>query len=105
MWRSVPDPVPALKEQLARTIAERLEGWDLANGAALLRTDAAKLSRIRNGNLGEFSLQRLVRFLAILGDDVTIACTSWEERRVRARYEAAARRNQRLSSRGGGADS
>lgn len=84
MFHPVPDPVPALKAQVAQTIVERLQGWNVAFGAAWLKTDQAKLSRIRNGQLDDFSLQRLLRMLARLGDEVTISFTSREERRIAA---------------------
>ena len=41
------DPVPALKEQLARIIVERLDGWSQSYAGAFIRADRIKLIDIR----------------------------------------------------------
>jgi predicted XRE-type DNA-binding protein len=67
-----PDPVPALKEAVARAIVDRLQGWTQVNAAELLRTDQPRVSDLRNGRLERFSLEKLVRLATRLRGDVTI---------------------------------
>ena len=77
--RANDDPVAALKEQLARAIVERLDGWNQANAAVLLRTDQPRISELRRGRLGAMSLERLVRFAARVRGEVTIE-VAWTTR-------------------------
>jgi predicted XRE-type DNA-binding protein len=75
-----PDPIPPLKDELARIIVERLHGWSQPNAAAIIDTDQPRMSDLRNGRLGRFSLERLIRFAAQLGADVHVTVT-WTNRR------------------------
>jgi predicted XRE-type DNA-binding protein len=54
-----------------RVIASR--GLTQSQAAALLGTDQAKVSLISNGRLAGFSVERLLRFLMALDQDVTIS--------------------------------
>jgi predicted XRE-type DNA-binding protein len=65
-----PDPIPPLKDEIARVVVERLHGWSHGNAAALLHTDQPRMSDLRNGRLGRFSLEQLIRFASRLGADV-----------------------------------
>jgi predicted XRE-type DNA-binding protein len=76
----VPDPIPPLKDELARAVVDRLEGWSQDNAADLLDTDQPRMSDLRNGRLARFSLERLIRFALRLGADVHITVT-WTARR------------------------
>jgi predicted XRE-type DNA-binding protein len=67
-----PDPVPALKERLAREILMLLDGWSQINAGELIRADQARISELRAGHLERFSIERLIRFLVQLGRDVAI---------------------------------
>lgn len=61
-----PDPIPALKAELAREIARIVKGartWDMA---VLVRTHRSELSRIRNGRITRISLETLIRLLSRL---------------------------------------
>ncbi len=79
-------PAEALaKAELARKIAELIAQRRLTQAAAaeLLNVDQPKVSALVRGRLAGFSLDRLVRFLVLLGCDVEIA--------VRPRFRAMSR--------------
>lgn len=70
-----PRPAEALaKAELARKIAELIAERRLTQAAAadLLDIDQPKVSALVRGRLAGFSLDRLVRFLVLLGRDVEI---------------------------------
>jgi predicted XRE-type DNA-binding protein len=80
------DPVAVLKEQLARSVVERLDGWTQANAAELLRTDQPRMSDLRRGRLTRFSLEHLIRLAWRVGGDVRLELTwvtrdPWSSRR------------------------
>jgi predicted XRE-type DNA-binding protein len=64
----------ALKAELVRRIAELLEGERLSQTEAARRLGIAQpdVSRMLNGHLRQFSVERLMRFLVELGNDVEI---------------------------------
>jgi predicted XRE-type DNA-binding protein len=70
-----PDPIPALKQQLAEALVERLEGWTQPMAAELLGTDQPRLSDLRRGKLQRLSLEQLVRFASRLRATVSIDIT------------------------------
>ena len=76
----VPDPIPPLKEQLARAVAEALDGWPQAEAAEIIGTDQPRLSDLRKGRLARFSLEQLIRFGSRAGADVSLSLT-WTARR------------------------
>lgn len=79
-----PRPAEALaKAELARKIGAIIEhrGLTQAAAAAVLEVDQPKVSALIRGRLAGFSLDRLVRFLVLLGHDVEIV--------VKARPRAA----------------
>jgi predicted XRE-type DNA-binding protein len=80
-----PDPVPPLKQVLARAIVEALDGWLQEWAAELLRTDQPRMSDLRAGRLERFSLQQLVRFVARIGGEVTITIRWTSKRYLRLR--------------------
>ena len=70
-----PRPAEALaKAELARKIAVLIakRGLTQASAAELLKIDQPKVSALVRGRLAGFSLDRLVRFLVLLGSDVEI---------------------------------
>ena len=70
-----PRPAEALaKAELARKIAALIAKRGLTQGAAaeVLKIDQPKVSALVRGRLAGFSLDRLVRFLVLLGSDVEI---------------------------------
>ena len=70
-----PDPIPALKQQVAADVVAQLRGWTQPMAAELLRTDQPRVSELRNGKLERFSLERLIRFVARRGGTVSITIT------------------------------
>jgi predicted XRE-type DNA-binding protein len=70
-----PRPAEALaKAELARKIGTLIakRGLTQAAAAELLKIDQPKISALVRGRLAGFSLDRLVRFLVLLGSDVQI---------------------------------
>jgi len=70
-----PRPAEALaKSELARKIGAIIERRGLTQAAAaqVLEIDQPKVSALTRGRLAGFSLDRLVRFLVLLGSDVEI---------------------------------
>jgi predicted XRE-type DNA-binding protein len=64
----------ALKAELARQIAARLEAEALTQTAAAERLGISQpdVSRLLGGNFRQFSVERLMRFLVALGQDIEI---------------------------------
>lgn len=75
----LPDPEhDLLKANLVHTLADiiRLRGLSQKDAADLLGTDQAKVSAILRGRISGFSTDRLLRFLAALGHNITIVVDS-----------------------------
>lgn len=75
------DPVPALKQQLARVLLDYLGASGQFNMASRIGVDQPRASNLQHGRLQRFSLQQLVRFVARAGGEVTLTVT-WRSRRV-----------------------
>ena len=85
-------PAEALaKAELARKIAKLIAKRRLTQAAAaeLLNVDQPKVSALVRGRLAGFSLDRLVRFLVLLGSDVEIAVKPRSRAMSRARVLVA----------------
>ena len=63
-----------LKAELARRISATIKGRNLTQtqAAELLGVDQPKVSALMHGRLGDFSIDRLLRFLTQLGNDIEI---------------------------------
>lgn len=75
----LPDPEERLaKAEIALQINDLIEQKRLTQTAAakLLGIDQPKISALSKGKLSGFSLERLLKFLNILGKDVTINITT-----------------------------
>ena len=60
------NPIPELKQQLAREIllvANKMNFWLAAD---LLRIGTSRLSDLRRGRVARFSLERLIRILVVI---------------------------------------
>ena len=90
------DPIPALKEQLGREIARRLERWGTTDVACFIGTDPGRISELRRGKLQRFSLETLIRYLTRLRCTVTVEVA--ERRRAAVRVNGG--RESRASSLG-----
>jgi len=73
----------ALKQTLLEALqkAIRARGWKQAEAADELGLDQAKVSKLLNGHLTDFSTERLVRLLALLGHDVAVSIGPISRRR------------------------
>ena len=81
-------PAEALaKAELAHNITEIIARRQLTQtkAATLLQVDQPKISALRRGRLAGFSLDRLVRFLVLLGSDVEIVVKARPKSRRPAR--------------------
>ena len=88
----MPRPEEALaKAELAHKITVLIErrGLTQAEAAALLDVDQPKISALRRGRLSGFSLDRLVRFVVLLGYDVEIVVKKRSRSRGPARLLVA----------------
>lgn len=60
----------SLLQALQESIKER--GWKQVEAAARLGIDQAKVSKLLAGQMAGFSIERLVTFLSLLGQDVEV---------------------------------
>ena len=81
----------AAKAELAHKITKIIERRRLtqAEAAELLQVDQPKISALKRGRLSGFSLDRLVRFLVLLGSDVQIVVKEQPRTRRRAKLLVA----------------
>jgi predicted XRE-type DNA-binding protein len=81
----------AAKAELAHKITKIIERRRLtqAEAAELLEVDQPKISALRRGKLTGFSLDRLVRFLVLLGSNVEIVVKAQPRSRGRAKLLVA----------------
>ena len=87
-----PRPAEAVaKAELARKIGALIEKQRLTQAAAaeVLQIDQPKVSALVRGRLAGFSLDRLVRFLVLLGSDVEIVVKPRARATGRARVMVA----------------
>jgi predicted transcriptional regulator len=59
-----------LLQALQETIRER--GWKQVEAAARLGIDQAKVSKLLAGQMAGFSVERVVHYLSVLGQDVEV---------------------------------
>jgi len=88
----LPNPEGALaKAELAHKIAVLVQRRDLtqAETAKLLGVDQPKVSSLIRGRMAGFSLERLMRFLLLLGQDIKITVQACPRSRSRARVHVA----------------
>ncbi len=81
----------AAKAQLAHKITRIIDrrGLTQAEASEILEVDQPKISALKRGRLSGFSLDRLVRFLVLLGSDVEIVVKEQPRGRRRARLLVA----------------
>lgn len=71
----------SLLQALQKTIKGR--GWKQVEAAAQLGIDQAKVSKLLAGQMAGFSIERLVHFLASVGQDVEVTVRSAPQGRQR----------------------
>jgi len=93
------DPVPALKRQLADAIVRIAGQTNFHVAAPVLGIDTARLSDLRRGRVDRFSIDRLIRILAVVDRRVEATIVTVGDERVRwfasLRDGRARRRNDR----------
>jgi predicted XRE-type DNA-binding protein len=88
----LPNPEEALaKAELAHKITVLIQdkGLTQVQSAKLLGIDQPKVSALIRGRLSGFSLERLMRFLLMLGQDIKITVQSCPRSRSQARVHFA----------------
>ena len=88
----LPNPEEALaKAELAHKIALLIQnkGLTQVQTAKLLGVDQPKVSALLRGRLSGFSLERLMRFLLLLGQDIKITVQACPRSRSQARVHVA----------------
>ena len=84
------DDLLAKAELTAKIIAEiQRRRMTQAQAAALLGIDQPKVSALKQGRLAGFSIERLMRFLLLLGRDVEISIRNKPKSRSAARLRVA----------------
>jgi predicted XRE-type DNA-binding protein len=85
-----------LKSSLLQAIQETIKGrrWKQIEAAAQLKSDQAKVSKLLSGQMAGFSIERLVHFLSLLGQDVEVTVRKASRGR-RGTVRARAPRQQR----------
>lgn len=80
-----------VRAELAHKIISILRERELtqAQAAEILGVDQPKISALNRGRLSDFSIERLLRFLVLLGQDVQITVKSRPRSRNRARLLVA----------------
>jgi len=88
----LPNPEELLaKAELAHkiTVLIRKRGLTQAQAAKLLGVDQPKISYLIRGRLTGFSIERLIRFLLLLGQDIKISVEAAPRNRSQARVLVA----------------
>jgi len=89
-----------LRSRLLQALQETIKGrgWKQVEAAAQLRIDQAKVSKLLAGQIAGFSIERLVHFLSLLGQnvEVTIRKAPRGTRRRTNVIQKAARRDSLL---------
>ncbi|MGE5110064.1 MAG: helix-turn-helix domain-containing protein [Acidobacteriaceae bacterium] len=89
---AIPHPDEALaKAELAAKIADliRKKHFTQVSAAKLLGVDQPKVSALLRGRLSGFSIERLMRFLLMLGQDIKIIVQPAPRSRSKARVHVA----------------
>lgn len=81
---------------LQETIKER--AWKQTEAAAQLGIDQAKVSKLLGGQMAGFSIERLVHFLSLLGQDVEVTVHKAPRGQRRGTVRARVRKAPKLSA-------
>lgn len=81
-----------LKSGLLQALQETIkgQGWKQVEAAAQLGIDQAKISKLLAGQMAGFSIERLVHFLSLLGQDVEVTVRKAARGRRRGTVRARA---------------
>lgn len=67
-----PDPIPQLKQKLADEILDAVSSLNVTIAASVLGIGASRLADLRHGRVGRFSVERLIRILAVIDRRVSL---------------------------------
>jgi predicted XRE-type DNA-binding protein len=85
-----PDDLLAKADLTAKIIEEiQVRRLTQSQAASILGIDQPKVSALKQGHLSSFSIERLMRFLVLLGRDVEITVKQRRKPRVAARLRVA----------------
>jgi len=85
-----PDDLLAKAELTAKIIEEiQRRGLTQSQAGSILGIDQPKVSALKQGHLSSFSIERLMRFLVLLGRDVEITVKQRRKPRVAAKLRVA----------------
>jgi predicted XRE-type DNA-binding protein len=85
-----PDDLLAKAELTAKIVREiQRRRVTQSAAAAILGIDQPKVSALKQGNLSGFSIERLMRFLVLLGRDVEIVVKETPRSRLKGRLRVA----------------
>lgn len=89
-----------LKSNLLQALQETIRGrgWKQIEAAAQLGIDQAKVSRILTGQIAGFSIERLVHFLSLLGQDVELTVHKAPRGRRRGTVRTRVRKTHKISA-------
>jgi predicted XRE-type DNA-binding protein len=89
-----------LKSSLLLALQETIkgQGWKQTEAAAQLGSDRAKVSKLLGGQMAGFSIERLVHFLSLLGQDVEVMVHKAPRGRRRGTVRARVRKAPNLSA-------
>lgn len=79
-----------LKSSLLQAVQEAIKGreWKQVEAAAQLGIDQSKVSKLLAGQMAGFSIERLVHFLSLLGQDVEVTVRKAPQARHRGTVRA-----------------
>jgi len=72
----IEDPIPALKERLAKLIIEEIHEPNIYDAGTILGLDQPRMWDFYHGRLERFSVQKLIRILAHLNRRVDVTITA-----------------------------
>ena len=77
------NPIPELKRQLGAELAVLLAHWNADDIATLIGTDRPRISELRRGKLGRFSLETLIRYVTRLRYrvELNVVAEPWHTKR------------------------
>jgi predicted XRE-type DNA-binding protein len=90
------DPIPKLKQQLANSILETID-WQWAIYEGLIGLDQPRISNLERGHLDRFSVQKLIRVLALLNRRVDVKVVAVGAIPKVAELKLARKRNKQRS--------
>ena len=87
-----------LKSSLLQALQETIRGrgWKQVEAAGQLGIDQAKVSKLLAGQMAGFSIERLVHFLSLLGQDVEVIVRKAPRGRQRGTVRAKAARADKI---------